>query len=543
MNNKFIYLSKPSELNIIAQEMVSSPSVEKSSSSSTEVTTSMVSKSTEISRNVSASAGKVLLDTLGNRHYFTDPIVASIDAFFADESKLTPDDCSIPTELISLSMSHNQILDQIIRTFVNNPSIYFPGRSDLIPKLEDCLQKNIDSSLAELVYAIESLNEPVVLDRVLVELNETIRKFSLVEEHTVIVGHQDRRLFVLLSIILNGLISSYRSSYLDKNNLFHFDTKYLYPGHGHEKYNKAISTNAYSPFHVSTEQAYSAFCHKLFDVQSLINGSSVLSNKKKIDFRFLGPGQNEINLVLKYIQIVNNPSLSLGIDDITITCVSNSVLELGRIFNEKFINQLNCDYSVYNADMFDVISGSLPEDEIRISVMKGGTSCNPSEKQFLEFLQKNTGTRSYVYFDFQPTNEFSDEELIAMYSSSDAIDFVTHNPLVLLSMLGATDKEKKLFKISVDVDVVSHHSPYEYAKTVRHSVDLAEVSSDLIQSIEDYTGVDLSSNQRWVISESTRRDSDSFKELLVSKGFDVTVFTSSEGHVPQVIGMLVKKAS
>ena len=494
------------------------------------------------SENVSAAAGHVLWGRLGERHLFTDPVVASIDAFFADASKLPPNDRSLPKELIRLSMSNNQILDQIIRTFLNNPSVYFPNRSDLADSLQKCLSEHVNSPLVDLVYAIEDLNEPVILDRVLLELHETIRKFSLVEEHTVIVGHQDRRLFVLLYIILNGLVSACRSSYVDKGNLFHFDTKYLYPGNGHEKYNKAIGTSAYNPFHVSTEQAYTAFCSKLFDVGSIIERNSILYDINKVDFRFLGPGKNEINLVLAYLRILNNPDLYLAIDDITISCVSNSVLELSRIFTKEFIDGLGFDYSVYNADMFNVTSGDLPENEIRISVMKGGTSCNPSEEEILNFLDNNTGRGSYVYFDFQPTGEYSTEELIEMYSSTDAIDFVTHNPLVMLSMLGATEKEKKLFRISVDVDVVSHHKPYEYAKTVRHSVDLSEVSPELIQSIEKYTGVDLSSNQRWVISESTRRDSEAFEQLLVDRGFEVNVFTSSEGHVPQVIGMLVTKS-
>ena len=102
--------------------------------------------------------------------------------------------------------------------------------------------------------------------------------------------------------------------------------------------------------------------------------------------------------------------------------------------------------------------------------------------------------------------------------------------------------ELRSFRNYVDVDVMSHRAPFTYAKTVRHSVDMSSISSDLIMRIKEKSGLDFSTRSRWVLSESTRRDPEGFVNFLNNQGFEVMQFHSSVGHIPQVVGMLISSA-
>jgi hypothetical protein len=495
-----------------------------------------------VAASISDNLVKVLTDGSGKRRLSFDPVVASVDTFYHQTK-------AIDWEKVTLKMDLHELLDQLVRTISNNVDSFFTVNQNTKERLSQVLQKYMDVSIFELVELIEECGDLRVLDQAILEIEKIIQKNSLHEDPTLLIGHScaDRELFVSAYIILSGLISTLRSSYTDKEDSFIIPTNFLYTGTGHEMYNAAISTQAYTPFHIATEQAYGACISRLFDIQSLIHNESILSGKDRVTFTFLGPGQKEIELVLHYLNIVSNSSFNLGFHNIQMNSVLNSVVQMEKVFDSKFVDKLrlttNDRFDVVHTDIFNLNSRQLTDDQVEIYVMKGGTSCNPGEAEFLSFLEGIVSSGNYVYFDFQPVDEYTDEDLKLMYSTSAALDFVSHNPMRLLSAFGATDRELKLFRLSVEVDVVSHISEFDYAKTVRHSVDLSQVSTDLLHKIEGHTGVNFQSNSKWIISESTRRDADKFEGLLTSKGFSVDVYKSQDGHVPQVIGMLVTKVS
>jgi len=494
-----------------------------------------------VAASISDKLVTVLTDGSGKRRLSFDPVVASVDTFYHQTK-------AIDWEKVTLKMDLHELLDQLVRTITNNVDAFFTVSQNTKEALSQVLQDHTNLSIFELVKSIEECGDLRVLDQAILEIEKIIQKNSLHEDPTLLIGHScaDRELFVLAYIVLSGLISTLRSSCTDKDDSFIIPTNFLYPGTGHEMYNAAISTQAYTPFHIATEQAYGACISRLFDIQSLIHNESILSGKDRVTFTFLGPGQKEIELVLHYLNIVSNSSFNLGFQNVQMNSVLNSVVQIEKVFDSKFVDKLrrttNDRFDVVHTDMFNLNSRQLSDDQVQVFVVKGGTSCNRSEAEFLSFLEGIVSSGNYVYFDFQPVDGYTDEDLKLMYSTSAALDFVSHNPMSLLSALGASTRELRLFRTSVEVDVVSHIAEFDYAKTVRHSVDLSQVSRDLLDKIDGHTGVNFETNSKWIISESTRRDANKFEELLVSRGFSVDVFTSKEGHVPKVIGMLVTKS-
>ncbi len=309
--------------------------------------------------------------------------------------------------------------------------------------------------------------------------------------------------------------------------VFNWDTSVMYSGQGGEYYNTMLAgtQKTYNDMYLKLNRLYEMFMYQVSaQLVPQLSDETFTSG-----LLFIGPSQLELDRIASIQASLNSSHISVESKRMNVVVMTQSLNEMQRAADwsasHPEVNVSILGYDVRDLQQHRISSQVVNRGvEFRLdAIMKGLTSGNFSEEQFVTIIQSLTQPDDKFYFDFQSpkyTNGILDMEDVAnAYRTEDMIRFFSYNFKIYLQRLGVKSEWLVDFENNVKVSVTPYENPdYNYAQAVINHVNLSNVNPDITKFLAD-SGYDFPDEV--VLCRSIRREKEGFQAFLKTRGINV----------------------